>query len=236
MTTLKKYVDEWVGIYSREHARLRMFDIALTAQFTRKQQQRFFIKFDPLRRYFPGLLGMLISMAPDQESKQVLLGNLAEEAGISEDGQSLVSHDDLYAISAQAVGVDILAEVAAGRTKSAYADEFNEKFLAWIISQRARYGPKKDWRRIWAAFCAYELLDNVDYPAFLKMAQSFALTGTALKFFEIHCVVGHYGQGRKLLQKIWTKHPEDVRAGFAFIKKLQLTAFKALDEELCGKA
>ena len=93
-------------------------------------------------------------------------------------------------------------------------------------------GRKIGWNRIWSAVEAYELLDNVDYPAFLRLAHSFGLKGEALTFFEIHCLVEHFELGAESLDEIWAVDSDSVRIGFAFIKKLQLTAFRALSDEL----
>ncbi len=230
-TTLQGFVDGWRREYVLQQRAIPLFKPELTARFTLAQQRAFIVIFDELRRHFTGLLGHLAELAPQQSYKRVLRENWIEENGVG-GAPGLKSHDHWYRLSARALGINILKERLGGCAKRPYTEKFNRRFFQWIIRQIVIYGWARGWQRIWAAYCAYELLDNVDYPAFLKMAESFGLTGKALKFFEIHCAVEHYGQGRKLLEAIWHRHPEDVRAGFAFIKQLQLTAFKALSEEL----
>lgn len=233
--TLDAFVDDWTEGYRREQQTLQMFNPKITAQFTYQSQCRFFSIFDELRWHFTGLLGYLAGMAPNKAYRDVLHRNWCEENGAGTRAKAW-SHDELYRISAAAVGLDLFQDRSERWVKKAqrpYTKEFNERFFGWTLWQVDSYGITVGWRRIWAAYCAYELLDNIDYPAFLEMAKSFGLKGEALRFFEIHIHVQHYDQGRKLLEALWSKRRSDVEAGFAFIKCLQLSAFRGLSDDLC---
>ncbi len=230
--SLSSYVAKWVGGYRQKQQAIPLFNPTLTRGFSLEQKRLFFERLNELRRHFNALLGDLMAFAPSQAYKQALLSNLMEETGVSKDGTNMVSHDELYNISARAVGVEMIQSIHRGRTKTPYGKEFNEKFSAWIIEQLAVYGAEKGWNRIWAAVEAYEKLDNVDYPAFLELAKSFGLTGEALVFFDIHVSVEHYEHGEKLLEDVWERDPDSVRAGFQFIEDIQLTALRALSDDI----
>lgn len=236
LDTLRTYVDGWKSDYRKVQHTLRIFDTEVTSTFSMEQKREFFIKFDPLRRNFTGLLGHLAGLAPHQKYKRVLLQNWCEENGVSADGADIKSHDHWYAVAAAAVGVNIVHKVRTGGTRSDYGDRFNKIFFEWILSQIDR-GVLSEigWNSVWSAYCAYELLDNIDYPAFLEMAKSFGLRGDALRFFEIHTSVQHYGQAEKLLEQIWIHGPDHTREGFEFIAALQLEAFSNLSSDICNR-
>lgn len=233
---LEFYVKKWVDDYRAKQQQISLFNPDLTAQFTLGQKRLFFERLEELRRHFNALLGELMAFAPTQVYKHALLANLKEETGVSDDGREVRSHDELYNISARAVGVEMIHSIYAGRTRTPYGKRFNEEFSAWIIEQLAVYGAERGWNRIWGAVEAYEKLDNVDYPALLELAKSFGLSGEALVFFEIHVCVEHYEHGEKLLEGIWEKDPDSVHAGFEFIERIQLTALQALSDDLSSYA
>lgn len=227
-TTLPEFVNGWKEKYVRQQRAIPLFQPELTARFTLAQQQAFFVGFHELRLYFVELLGFLASRAPTAPYRRVYVQNWLEETGTDKPQ----SHEQLWQQAASACGVNIAAEERWGRTHRSYTYEFNHEFRQWILEQIVRHGPEKAWHYVHAAFCAYELLDNVDYPKFLGVAKSFRIVGEALKFFKVHIVVEHYKQGKKLLKKIWRIDPEAVKIGFGFIVELQTKAFQALSDEL----
>ncbi len=225
---LKGYVQEWAQAYRVQQDKNPLFKPELTEKFSLEQKRGFFVGFHGLRAYFVELLGFLASHAPAAPYRKVYVCNWLEEIGI---GKSL-SHEQLWHKAASACGVNIVAEERWGRTYRPYAHTFNHALRQWILEQIVRHGPRKAWHSVHAAFCAYELLDNVDYQKYLKIARSFNIEGKKLKFFEVHTVVEHYAQGENLLEEAWSVDPQGVKVGFEFIAELQIAALEALADEL----
>jgi len=85
---------------------------------------------------------------------------------------------------------------------------------------------------VWAAFSAYEKQDNLDYSKLYELAKNFEISEKGLFFFKIHTQVQHFETTENLLQKCWESDREAVKAGFEFIKRVQMKVWQGLSEEV----
>ncbi len=84
----------------------------------------------------------------------------------------------------------------------------------------------------WAAFAAYEKLDNVDYNDLHNLVKNFELPQNALAFFLVHTKVEHFEAAEKELSEIWQKNPEQVKDAFNFIGTHQNEMWQNLSDAI----
>ena len=203
---LSEFIEQWKSWYSREIRRLAPFkNLSLWEQKPLEWGRSFVRYFYDARGHFDRFLFLVGSRADNEAQKEVVLDNLRDEFGGS--GKS---HEELYFLFAEQLGCDVSQAVAEKDTM----DKFNEGHLKWLSTHDA------DHR--WAAFSAYEALDNIDYENLYELAKRLGASGDGLLFFEVHKKVAHYGATEKLLEEIWERNPEAVVAGFDFIGRHQL--------------
>ena len=217
MQTLNVFLQEWEKGYVETNKATPLFDSARISAFTPSQKQLFALAFYHARGHFYKFLWFMGSLAPSEEFKKIILDNITEEFGGNK-----CSHEQLYMEFAKAVGVDVVEEVLTGRTNLPFIEEFNRGHINWLLTH--------DWDHKWSAFSAYERLDNVDYENLYHLAANLGLSGRPLLFFEVHRVVEHYDQASSLLEQIWQRNPEAVRAGFDFIGMHQAKLWRELSD------
>ena len=217
--TLQEFLDRWDREYSWASKAIRLFDARETGTLSLAQKGFFARSFYHIRGEFYKFLWYLGSTLPTEEHKEVVLGNIREEFG-----GKYSSHEQLYGEFAACFGVDIADEAVSGRTNLPFIREFNHGHIEWIMA--------RGWQEGWAAFSAYERLDNIDYDNLCSLAHSFELEGRALLFFEVHRAVEHFQAASPLLEALWETNPQSVRDGFNFIGQHQIQLWQKLSDEV----
>ena len=149
--SLEGFVEDWVNTYKKQLQKIRLFQ-PLHPSTLSKQQKTYFVKaFYHIRGHFHDFLWFMGNHAPSKEMKSIVLNNIAEEFG-----GHCYSHEQLYAVFASKLDVDIVEEIINCDTYEPYILEFNKGHLRWLNSH--------NWPGCLSAFAAYECLDNIDYP------------------------------------------------------------------------
>ncbi|MCP4474070.1 MAG: hypothetical protein GY821_05785, partial [Gammaproteobacteria bacterium] len=138
-----------------------------------------------------------------------------------------MSHEKLYYVFAEAVGITDIqtTEWLDEIHHLPFIKKYNQAHLRWLTSQ--------PWAGKWAAFAAYEKLDNIDYVNLYALANSFGLEKRALAFFKIHQQADHFDRLQEDLQPIWQQQPQVVQSAFHFIGQHQSDMWQWLSGVLC---
>lgn len=220
MASINNFLSDWDKNYILEISKIKLFkpDTKLNTE----QQKKFTAVFYHLRGHFYRFLWYLAGRAPSSKFKKIILANISEEFG----GQ-LDSHEQLYWNFASSVGIDIVNEILDPRYSYEFAEEFNFAHLKFILEQ--------NWSSAWAAFAAYERLDNIDYVNLKNLALKFNPPSKALDFFEVHTKVIHFEKTEPLLNDLYLENFTEVKKGFEFISKHQIQMWKDLSECVLAK-
>ncbi len=218
--SLKLFIEDWKLEYQTEVSKLDMFDPTKTISWTTDQQKAFASVFNHSRGHYYRFLWYLGSLAPNKDYREIVLQNYADEFGRS------VSHEQLYWDFAGKLGVDVKHEILYESSNYEFIRDFNHNHLEWLLT--------KNWTSCWAAFSAYEAMDNIDYENLYKLALSFGFkeNDKAMVFFKIHLVANHFNTTLELLEEVWQTDTESVKVGFEFIRVNQLRLFTAMSEYL----
>ena len=219
ISSIDSFLSEWDDEYAAQVQKLRLFDPKWTSNWTPDQRAEFANVFQHVRGHFHEFLWHLGSFAPTFDYKQVVLNNLAEEFG----GRRS-SHEQLYRRFALAMGGKPEQAASEGLGDLPFVSNFNAKHLQWLRNH--------EWDHQWAAFSAYERLDNIDYINLFKLAQSLGAESDELTFFEVHRGANHFEAAGPLLLELWNRNSQAVRAGFDFIGSLQRQVWTDLDAHL----
>lgn len=215
MGQLRAFIDDWTTKYEQALQDIPMFAQEPPA-WTRERLQTVVRAYAHSRTGFPEFLWYVASRAPSTAEKNVVLENIADEFGIGNGGNK-TSHEQLYWRLAGAVGLNpetfIKEEVLGQHTNLPFLEEFNRGHLRWILFQ--------PWDRVWSAFAAYERLDNPDADNMHRLFKHHGLSDPDLEFIEVHRRVAHYGEAEPLLESVWKRDADAVRAGFNFIGEHQ---------------
>ncbi len=221
--TLATYMQKWEEDYARVVRALPLFNPTITKDWTIATRRQFVRLFYHIRGHFFKFLWELGNEAPSEAAKEKVLDNIREEFG-----GAGYSHEELYYIFAQALGVDDI--------KSEWLDEihhlphiktYNKKHLTWLSTQ--------PWEGKWAAFAAYEKLDNIDYVHLYDLAESFELERRELAFFKVHQQADHFDRLHHDLHSLWSQDCERVQQAFAFIGSHQSAMWTWLSGALCSE-
>lgn len=226
MQTLRDFLKSWDPNYNRATQAIALFDRTKLLKWTPEQKKFFARTLYHSRGHFYKFLWYLGSKAPSKECKEIVLDNIRDEFGIGTDGVNRSSHEELYWRFAKAVGLDTNAiiheEILGEATNLPFIREFNQGHLDYILTRL--------WDDVWAAFSAYERLDNLDYENLYHLAVRLGISGKALVFYEVHREVEHYEAATPLLEEIWKRNPDAVRRGFHFIGDHQLKMWKQMSD------
>ena len=217
---LNEFISIWEDSYKKEQSQIPLFQAGFGKNLNLEQKQKFVKQFYHVRGHFYEMLWFLGSLAPSFEYKKVVLQNITEEFG------GKISHEQLYWDFAKELDVDIQKEILTQINNFEYIREFDFSHKKWVISQK--------WTTSWAAFCAYEKQDNLDYGKLYDLAKDFGVSEKGLFFFKIHAHVQHFKTTENLLQECWKSDSEAVKSGFEFIKSAQMKVWKGLSEEVLG--
>ncbi|MCP4475137.1 MAG: iron-containing redox enzyme family protein [Gammaproteobacteria bacterium] len=216
---LQDFLSDWDARYQQGVDKLPLFKPAITQQWSEVQQQQFVRLFYHARGHFYKFLWLLGNEAPNQADKAIILANIQEEFG--EEG---LSHEKLYEIFAQTLGVEVRDEFFYDFYHAPYLKEYNLTHLTWLDAQ--------DWQGKSAAFSAYERLDNIDYQHLENLASSLGVKGNGLAFFKVHNKADHFDRTVAMLEKIWANDRQQVNRAFAFIGRHQLNMWTWLSTTL----
>ncbi len=221
--SLSTFLQRWEADYAATVKPYKIFQPEITALWDSAQRKKFARYFYHIRGHFLKFLWLLGNEAEHPAAKQKVLDNIGEEFG----GAGM-SHEKLYYVFAEAVGVaDIkTAEWLDEIHHVPVIKKYNQAHLTWLNSQA--------WASKWAAFAAYEKLDNIDYANLYTLANSFGLESRSLAFFKIHQQADHFDRLQEDLQLIWQQQPQVVRAAFYFIGKHQSEIWQWLSGVLCA--
>jgi hypothetical protein len=218
--TLQQYTDQKINEYQLKAKSIKLFQPEFTKNLTLEQKQKFVLSFYHIRGKFYKFLWYLGSLAPSREYKQVVIDNIWEEFG------QTISHEQWYYKFANEFGVDCKQEILEEKHNSQCIEDYNEEHIKFILT--------KPFEQVWSIFGAYEMLDNSDYQNLYKLAENLGSSKQDLVFFDIHRRAGHFETVSPLLQQIWDKDSESVKAGFEFILNHQLQMWKDLSEKVLG--
>lgn len=215
--SLSDYVSAWEENYQQKVGRLPLFDPALTRQWTMAQRQFFVKAFYHIRGHCNDFFWFVANHTSDIRVKEIILENTREEYG-----KDLLSHEQLFYQFAEAMGCNMHEEVVNQTTNLPFIQAFNTGHLRWLAQH--------DSDAQFAAFSAYEKLDNPDYTHLYALAESFGLDKKPLTFFYVHTFVEHFEETSPILEEIWNRSPESVKAAFDFIGDHQYAVWKQLGE------
>ena len=215
MKTLESYLQSWDAAYNEESVKIPLFNPSNRTQLTSAQKQLFAKAFYHARGHFYRFLWMVGSFAETEDEKRVVIDNIMEEFG----GRHR-SHERLYFDFAESLGVDVVAEIQSETAYAPFLVAFNKAHIDWLLSH--------DWNHKWAAFSAYERLDNIDYENLYRIASAMNLGEKELRFFDVHRHVKHFDGASVSLLKMWEISPDSVKSGFEFIGQHQLKMWRNL--------
>ncbi len=219
--SLDNFLREMDERQSREYSQLLLFDTDDTAQWSDPKKQYFVRVFYHTRGHFDRLLWTRLVYAPTAKDKRRILDYMAEEAGL-EGRKNRPSHERLFAVFAESLGVDLTPEITEGEDYLPFARDFNNGLIQWFR--------KNDWESGEVGFAAYERLDNVDYEFMYKLAQSVRVPERAMVFFRVHKEARHFEKTSGNLPQVWRRNEDKVRNAFDFIYNHQLKMWKGLSD------
>ena len=216
---LELYLSDWETNYRNKLNTLPLFDFQWTQSWNSKQKKLFAQAFQHVRGHCAEFFWHIGSFVPDPEIKKIVLDNIKEEFGEN----NKTSHSILYSLFAKELGCDLMNEIGNQSTYISFIKNFNLGHLKWLS--------ENDIDSKFAAFSAYEKLDNADYNNLYQLAKSLGVSNKqSLLFFEVHMYVEHFDATTKKLKHIWDKSPNKVEEAFQFIGNHQLRVWKNLGE------
>jgi hypothetical protein len=213
--TLEGFVTPWLQNYRQSATAIDLFDPAKVATLSPEQRAFLAKAFYHVRGHFHDFL-WFIGNRSNVAVKRLILENLEEEFGGDR------SHEEFYYDFAASLGVDLDDEVVEQTTHLPFIREYNYQHMHWLKTHDA------DAR--FAAFAAYERLDNPDYENLYQLGVALGQKGRSLVFFDVHRHVEHYEATTLLLNEIWQRNPESVMAAFNFIGNHQLHIWQKLSD------
>lgn len=217
---IHQFLEEWDSEYYQRAIKIPLFQKKITNSFTRQQQQKFVQILYHIRGHFGEFLWQLGNFAPGKVEKEIIIGNIRDEFG--KNGQS---HEALYYLFANEIGVDLKYELLEEKHYAPFAKEYIKGQMIWL-----RDNP---WHDKLAGFAAIERLDNMDYIFLKNVAESFDVKGKGLTFFNVHICVDHFESILKnLLLKQWNTNSEVVKRNFKFVMEYQLNMWNTFSDVL----
>lgn len=213
--TLQELIDCADNMYRDGLSEILLFNDA-PSKWTKQQVKRFAAIFYHTRGHFIDFMWYLANFCHDDEIKKIVLSNCAEEFGVN----GCYSHEMLYARFAKACGVDIQEEIIHQTHYVDFARDFNHGHIKWLSEHNLAAQ--------FAAFSAYERLDNIDYPSLYQLAQNLGFDEHSLTFFKVHIHVEHFEATSDKLMHFWREDPEAVKQAFEFIYSHQLEMWRNL--------
>lgn len=204
--------------YQHDLMAIPLFKKDQSSQWGKQQQYLFAATFYHLRGHFIDLMWYIANFSTNNKIKNIILENILEEIG----KDSHLSHEMLYEQFAAECGVNIRDEITQETHYYSFAREYNKKHIKWLSEH--------DNDEQFAAFAAYERLDNIDYPFLVQLINKFKLSPKALTFFNVHTHVCHFENTLEALLPIWENNPAKLKTSFNFIYEHQLQMWRQLSD------
>ena len=217
--SLKDFLEEWDCSYLKKTNQIPLFKYSLTEKWSGRQKMLFAKLFYHSRGHFHDFLWFLGSNAPDKETKEIVLQNIAEEFN-----GSAASHEQMYIDFAESLGVTLMEEFVDQKHYLPFIRDFNKGHIRWMLN--------KSSDAHFSAFAAYERLDNVDYENLLKLAESLKASRRGLIFFKVHMRAKHFSAAEMKLQRLWEANEDSVKEAFFFIANHQLEMWQSLSDKV----
>ena len=215
--SMQLFLTEWDARYKESIENIPLFNTTPNIDWS-SEKKKFFCKvFYHARGHLSDFLWYMGNVAPNVESKELILYNYREEFG----GYS-PSHETLYFYFTQDMGVSSPEEVTDPVYYLPFLKKFNEDHVIFLKNNT--------WESCIGAYAAYERLDNLDYVNFLVLAKNLQSSSKGLLFFKVHSEVEHFTATTKLLVKAWRKNEDQVKQAFHFIAEHQSAMWKNFSE------
>lgn len=218
---LDNFIDAWDAEYLEKINQIDLFNASLTSKWSAPQKELFVRTFYHVRGHFHDFLWLLGNHATDKEQKDMILQNVAEELN-----GSARSHEQMYMDFAESLDVDLDEEIVEEKTYLPFVRTYNKDHLRWLKSNPSL--------KRFAAFSAYERLDNIDYGSLLNLVESFGTPRKGLIFFKVHHKAQHFDTTEGYLGLLYKENPEAVKESFTFIAEHQLAMWKQLSDVIFG--
>ncbi|MGI4850332.1 MAG: iron-containing redox enzyme family protein [Janthinobacterium lividum] len=215
--SLKQYLEKWNDIYIEKAKVLPIFKSEITRNWNQNQKEYFVKVFYHVRGHFHDFLWYLGNHTDDKKVKDIILENISEELN-----SSSLSHEQLYEEFAKSLGVNLESEYLKEENYRQEIRQFNNGHIKWLHNNCPNTG--------FAAFSAYERLDNIDYINLLELAKNLGVTGKGLLFFKVHTRVEHFETTYPKLKEIWDNDPQKVFSSFEFICNHQVKLWDDLEK------
>ncbi|MBX3486440.1 MAG: iron-containing redox enzyme family protein [Candidatus Paracaedibacteraceae bacterium] len=213
--SVAEFMIAWEAEYVQELSKISIFNPEITVQWTKAQIEKFVRIFYHARGHFHEFLWYLGNHAENRDVKRIVLENIAEEFN-----GGAASHEQMFIEFAKSHDVELKDEYIDGKSYVSAIRDFNKGHLRWLADHSAEHG--------FAAFSAYERLDNIDYGALAKLAESIGTSRKGLIFFNVHLKAQHFETTEGYLEEIWQNNSEAVRESFSFITYHQLQMWRSL--------
>jgi pyrroloquinoline quinone (PQQ) biosynthesis protein C len=210
--------------YRQQLTTLDLFKPEKTAAFSTLQKTYFAAVFYHIRGHFIDFMWYVANFTTDKQIKKIVLENIMEELGT----ENKISHEKLYELFAKECGVTIKDELINERFYLPFAREFNKTHLRWLTEH--------DTHEQFAAFSAYERLDNIDYSYLHQFVLSLNVSPKAMTFFKVHVHVQHFDSTLERLLPIWSISPEKVKVALNFIYSHQYSMWRQLSDAVFSLA
>ncbi len=217
---LKGYLNDLDANYVSKARSISLFAQTDLNKALSLEQKKFLVALlYHIRGHFHDFLWYLLNFAPDKVCKDLIMSNIAEEAG----GDKR-SHEELYACFAMEYDFDIKTEIATEAHHLPFIKAFNRSHLAWLSS--------KTWPYCFSAYSAYERLDNIDYRHLYDLAKSMGTSANGMVFFDIHTKVTHFETTANKLNQYWHDNRAIVEDAYDFIYQSQLAVWRELSNKV----
>lgn len=211
------FLHQWDEEYSAAITKIDLFNSLLTSQWKNSQKIYFAKLFYHIRGHFHDFLWLLGNHASDKKTKDIILANIAEEFN-----SSARSHEQMYLDFASSIEADLTDEIIENKHYLPFIQEYNKDHLRWLIDHNEA--------ERFAAFSAYERLDNVDYKYLAGLATSMKVPRKGLLFFKVHMKAQHFGTTENYLFSLWQENSSNVSESFTFIGQHQLKMWQNLSD------
>ncbi|MEB3826155.1 iron-containing redox enzyme family protein [Phormidium sp. CCY1219] len=221
--SLRQFVEPWYEKYAQSLNAMKLF--TAHEQLT-KEQQIYFVQlvYHLYRLSSQEILWYLGNHAPNLTIKQSIIDNIREEMGGA--GRS---HEEMYHNFAVAVGIDIKSKYFMDDTYPSFVSGYKRGWIEWLQS-----GEDQDTHSIACLLSAWEKLDNVDFLALLRVAETFNVPQNALTFFKVHCEAKHFEIMEPVLLPLWEKNSQKVEEIFQFVSQYELKMRQQLSDAVCN--
>ena len=214
---LDVFIKQWCEQYNTTLNNVEMFQSNFSKNWSEKQQKVFVKSFYHARGHFHDFLWYVGNHASDKETKDIVISNISEELN-----GSAMSHEQMYFEFANSLGVDVSEEFISELTYVDFLKKFNHGHLEWLHTH--------DVDERFAAFAAYEKLDNLDYNKLLDLVKRLRVPRKGQVFFKVHSLVEHFSPTIVKLEQIWHHSNDKIRNAFDFIGKHQINMWTQLSQ------